>query len=146
MLTSSRQVAWLHGLMDFVFPYLVQFLRQYSQSVDTLMADRKEMLAARKKVSKFRFKNIKRCTFVYHCVPAVQWFQHSCIVLSSASQSPASPGLHVVVKRTCSSFGTHPTYGQIAEAVLTRFLIRRTTQMQPTHRRTMRTWAWRHSC
>ena len=35
------QVAWLHGLMDFVFPYLIQFLRQYSTSVDLLMADRK---------------------------------------------------------------------------------------------------------
>lgn len=37
------QVAWLHGLMDFVFPYLVQFLKQYSTSVDTLMAERKEV-------------------------------------------------------------------------------------------------------
>lgn len=27
--------------MDFVFPYLIQFLRQYSTSVDLLMADRK---------------------------------------------------------------------------------------------------------
>mmetsp|Transcript_17485 Transcript_17485/g.52457 ORF Transcript_17485/g.52457 Transcript_17485/m.52457 type:complete len:1706 (-) Transcript_17485:516-5633(-) len=45
----ALEVAWLHGLMDFVFPYLVQFLKQYSTSVDTLMAERKEMLAARKK-------------------------------------------------------------------------------------------------
>lgn len=27
--------------MDFVFPYLIQFLRQYSTNVDLLMADRK---------------------------------------------------------------------------------------------------------
>ncbi len=27
---SRTQVAWLSGLMDFVFPYLVQFLREYT--------------------------------------------------------------------------------------------------------------------
>jgi clathrin heavy chain len=45
----ALEVAWLHGLMDFVFPYLIQFLRQYSTNVDLLMADRKDMLEARKK-------------------------------------------------------------------------------------------------
>ena len=29
----SAQVAWLSGLMDFVFPYLVQFLREYTGKV-----------------------------------------------------------------------------------------------------------------
>ena len=30
------QVAWLSGLMDFVFPYLVQFLREYTGKVGPL--------------------------------------------------------------------------------------------------------------
>lgn len=45
-MANSAQVAWLHGLMDFVFPYLIQFLRQYSTNVDLLMADRKVRCAA----------------------------------------------------------------------------------------------------
>lgn len=30
---GAEQVAWLSGLMDFVFPYLVQFLREYTGKV-----------------------------------------------------------------------------------------------------------------
>ena len=41
------QVAWLHGLMDFVFPYLVQFLKEYTGKVDLLMEDRRELVAQR---------------------------------------------------------------------------------------------------
>ena len=33
--------------MDFVFPYLVQFLKEYSSKVDLLMEDRREVLSQR---------------------------------------------------------------------------------------------------
>jgi clathrin heavy chain len=36
------QVAYTNGLMDMVMPYLIQFLRDYSGKVDTLMHERKE--------------------------------------------------------------------------------------------------------
>jgi hypothetical protein len=32
----------MNGLMDFVFPYLIQFLREYSGKVDALWTERKE--------------------------------------------------------------------------------------------------------
>lgn len=40
------QVAWMNGLMDFVFPYLIQFLREYTGKVDTLYTERKERQTA----------------------------------------------------------------------------------------------------
>ena len=33
--------------MDFVFPYLVQFLKEYTSKVDLLMEDRKEVMSQR---------------------------------------------------------------------------------------------------
>lgn len=36
------QVAWMNGLMDFVFPYLIQFLKEYTGKVDALWKERKE--------------------------------------------------------------------------------------------------------
>ena len=39
---AALQVAWMNGLMDFVFPYLIQFLKEYSGKVDALWTERKE--------------------------------------------------------------------------------------------------------
>ena len=36
------QVAWMNGLMDFVFPYLIQFLKEYTGKVDNLWKEKKE--------------------------------------------------------------------------------------------------------
>ena len=43
-LTAERlvQVAWMNGLMDFVFPYLIQFLKEYTGKTDALWKDKKE--------------------------------------------------------------------------------------------------------
>jgi clathrin heavy chain len=43
---AATQVAWMNGLMDFVFPYLIQFLREYTGKVDTLYMERKERQTA----------------------------------------------------------------------------------------------------
>lgn len=40
------QVAWTHGLTDFIMPYMIQTLKEMSGKVDTLMRERKEAQAA----------------------------------------------------------------------------------------------------
>ena len=49
-LSSEReralQVAWMNGLMDFVFPYLIQFLKEYTGKVDNLWKEKKERQVA----------------------------------------------------------------------------------------------------
>jgi clathrin heavy chain len=42
------EVAWANGLMDTAMPYMIQFLRDTSQRVDLLMADRREAQEAAK--------------------------------------------------------------------------------------------------
>jgi clathrin heavy chain len=42
----GAQVAWMNGLMDFVFPYLIQFLKEYTGKVDLLYTERKERQSA----------------------------------------------------------------------------------------------------
>ncbi len=46
VLIPGAQVAWMNGLMDFVFPYLVQFLKEYAGKVDALWAERRERATA----------------------------------------------------------------------------------------------------
>jgi len=36
------ELAWMNGLMDFAMPYVIQFMREYTGKVDTLIADKKE--------------------------------------------------------------------------------------------------------
>ncbi|MEW5307198.1 MAG: hypothetical protein WDW36_009606 [Sanguina aurantia] len=36
------ELAWLHGLMDFAFPYLIQVVKEYTGKVDTLLTERKD--------------------------------------------------------------------------------------------------------
>ena len=40
------QVAWTHGLTDFIMPYMIQTLKEMSGKVDTLMRERKEAQTA----------------------------------------------------------------------------------------------------
>ncbi|EIE26635.1 clathrin heavy chain [Coccomyxa subellipsoidea C-169] len=42
----ALEVAWMNGLMDFVFPYLIQFLKEYTGKVDLLYTERKERQSA----------------------------------------------------------------------------------------------------
>ena len=42
------QVAWQNGLTDLAMPFMIQFMKDYVGKVDTLMADRKENMEARK--------------------------------------------------------------------------------------------------
>jgi len=42
------QVAWQNGLMDLAMPFMIQFMKDYVGKVDTLMADRKDNMEARK--------------------------------------------------------------------------------------------------
>ena len=41
-------MAWQNGLMDLAMPFMIQFMKDYVGKVDTLMADRKENMEARK--------------------------------------------------------------------------------------------------
>lgn len=36
------ELAWMNGLTDFVMPYMIQFLREYTGKVDLLMSERKD--------------------------------------------------------------------------------------------------------
>ena len=36
------ELAWMHGLLDFAAPYLIQFIRDYAGKVDQLVADKKD--------------------------------------------------------------------------------------------------------
>jgi clathrin heavy chain len=36
------ELAWMHGLMDYVVPYMIQFMRDYAGKVDALLADKKD--------------------------------------------------------------------------------------------------------
>lgn len=45
---AAWQVAWQNGLTDLAMPFMIQFMKDYVGKVDTLMADRKENLEARK--------------------------------------------------------------------------------------------------
>lgn len=36
------EIAWINGLIDFAFPFLIQFVKEYSGKVDLLMSERKE--------------------------------------------------------------------------------------------------------
>ena len=50
-LTHTRvcmQIAWQNGLTDLAMPFMIQFMKDYVGKVDTLMADRKENMEARK--------------------------------------------------------------------------------------------------
>lgn len=42
------QVAWQNGLTDLAMPFMIQFMKDYVGKVDTLMADRKDNMEARK--------------------------------------------------------------------------------------------------
>jgi clathrin heavy chain len=42
------EVAWTNGMTDTIMPYMIQFLRDYTSKVDTLMADRREAQQANK--------------------------------------------------------------------------------------------------
>lgn len=42
------QIAWQNGLTDLAMPFMIQFMKDYVGKVDTLMADRKENMEARK--------------------------------------------------------------------------------------------------
>jgi clathrin heavy chain len=42
----ALEVAWSNGLMDMVMPYMIQFLRDYSGKVDTLVRERREAAEA----------------------------------------------------------------------------------------------------
>ncbi|KAK9805974.1 hypothetical protein WJX73_010066 [Symbiochloris irregularis] len=42
----ALEVAWTHGLTDFIMPYMIQTLKEMSGKVDTLMRERKEAQAA----------------------------------------------------------------------------------------------------
>ena len=46
------QVAWQNGLTDLAMPFMIQFMKDYVGKVDTLMADRKENIEARKVCTK----------------------------------------------------------------------------------------------
>ncbi len=46
------QIAWQNGLMDLAMPFMIQFMKDYVGKVDTLMADRKDNMEARKVRSK----------------------------------------------------------------------------------------------
>ena len=36
------ELAWMHGLMEYSMPYMIQFMREYSGKVDALIADKKD--------------------------------------------------------------------------------------------------------
>jgi clathrin heavy chain len=36
------EIAWMHGLMNYATPYVIQFMRDYTGKVDSLVADKKE--------------------------------------------------------------------------------------------------------
>jgi|TARA_B110000967_G_scaffold205873_1_gene251345 clathrin heavy chain len=36
------ELAWMHGLMDYSAPYMIQFMRDYAGKVDALVADKKD--------------------------------------------------------------------------------------------------------
>ena len=36
------ELAWMHGLIDFAMPYLIQFMRDYAGKVDALVEDKKD--------------------------------------------------------------------------------------------------------
>ncbi|KAK9810517.1 hypothetical protein WJX72_012055 [[Myrmecia] bisecta] len=38
----ALEVAWTHGLMDQIMPFIIQFMREYTSKVDLLMTERKE--------------------------------------------------------------------------------------------------------
>ena len=42
------QIAWQNGLTDLAMPFMIQFMKDYVGKVDTLMADRKDNMEARK--------------------------------------------------------------------------------------------------
>jgi clathrin heavy chain len=42
------ELAWMHGMMDFAVPYLLQFLREYSTKVDDLIKDKLEATEEKK--------------------------------------------------------------------------------------------------
>ncbi|DBA67143.1 hypothetical protein WJX79_007694 [Trebouxia sp. C0005] len=44
----AMEVAWQNGLMDLAMPFMIQFMKDYVGKVDTLMADRKDNMEARK--------------------------------------------------------------------------------------------------
>ena len=44
----ALEVAWSHGLIDTVMPYIIQFVKDYSNKVDILMAERREAQEASK--------------------------------------------------------------------------------------------------
>ncbi|KAF9591335.1 hypothetical protein IFM89_003958 [Coptis chinensis] len=41
----ALELAWMHNMIDFAFPYLLQFIREYSSKVDDLVKDKIEALS-----------------------------------------------------------------------------------------------------
>lgn len=91
----------MHGLMDFVFPYLVQFLKQYSTSVDTLMAERKEVRPPRHR-SGHRWDRLHLGGFMFGCAVRRSW--SACVSLKRAHSTRmlASNGITAFVFTVCS--------------------------------------------
>lgn len=51
----AMEVAWMNGMMDFVMPYMIQFMREYTSKVDTLVAESVEG----KKAAEEKAKEVK---------------------------------------------------------------------------------------
>lgn len=60
------QIAWQNGLTDLAMPFMIQFMKDYVGKVDTLMADRKENMEARK------VGLLSRPVLHYHNAPGLQ--------------------------------------------------------------------------
>jgi clathrin heavy chain len=43
----ALEVAWMNGMLDFVMPYMIQFLREYTHKVDDLVASNAEQKASK---------------------------------------------------------------------------------------------------
>ena len=48
----ALEVAWMNGMLDFVMPYMIQFLREYTSKVDNLVASDAEQKAGREAEAK----------------------------------------------------------------------------------------------
>eukprot|EP00898_Chlorokybus_atmophyticus_P005972 jgi/Chlat1/6376/Chrsp44S09041 len=48
----AMELAWMNGLTDFVMPYMIQFLREYTTKVDTLILERNEAKKEKEEASK----------------------------------------------------------------------------------------------
>ncbi|XP_074361017.1 clathrin heavy chain 2-like [Apium graveolens] len=70
----ALELAWMNNMIDFAFPYLLQFIREYTGKVDELIKDKTEAANEIKAKESEAKEVIKQQSVLVQAPPLLQYF------------------------------------------------------------------------